>query len=564
MVRRWVNVKSHLLFGPAGKARDEYNAAHNSQYSHAVLWFPEPFHPEREDFDMLGGGQGEQNGSTVWIRPSPPPSAPPAGEYLNWGEHILAHELGHNHGLLDTYFDNTPPEKYIIPAWQAYVYYTAVNPSPESPCLGIMRESHAPNRLFFTDAEYAQIFFRLWNPGGREPDADAPAGELALRVSGAIGPGPAVRGIFSSISDETALSANDKDSPYKLRLGVGRTTLAETGFSPTYASPMDTRREGSESDDAPPEPYGQFSVLAAFPAGAGWAEIVYRTRSLWRLERSAHAPKISLLSPNGGERFASGARPLVSWHASDEDGDALMYSIHYSPDAGARWFPVTSGLRAKSFVWNTIGSPGGGGGLIRVRACDGFNSAEDTSDAPFSLAGQPPLAAILQPTSGTRFLQWEPIALVGEALDPDGLAMNAAWTIGSEHGSFAIDGLRVQAPPLDPGGHWARLDIEDSDGFAASREIVFDVLADSDRDGMDDAFEQEHAFDPGNAADALEDPDEDDLCNFEESRRGLNPRNSDSDGDGWSDGAEAAAGSDPRDPLSHPDSNRARRWAEYP
>jgi hypothetical protein len=48
------------------------------------------------------------------------------------------------------------------------------------------------------------------------------------------------------------------------------------------------------------------------------------------------------------------------------------------------------------------------------------------------------------------------------------------------------------------------------------------------------------------------DPDNDDLTNVQEMRRGTNPLIADTDGDGWPDGVEVADGKDPLDPKSRP------------
>lgn len=51
---------------------------------------------------------------------------------------------------------------------------------------------------------------------------------------------------------------------------------------------------------------------------------------------------------------------------------------------------------------------------------------------------------------------------------------------------------------------------------------------DSDNDGMPDAYETEHGFDPANPADALSDADKDGFSNLEEYRQGTDPRDAQS------------------------------------
>ncbi len=96
----------------------------------------------------------------------------------------------------------------------------------------------------------------------------------------------------------------------------------------------------------------------------------------------------------------------------------------------------------------------------------------------------------------------------------------------------------------------------DGDGLVDAEEIIYGTNpadADSDRDGLDDLFEQNRLgeFDPLAKAfpdltvDELADDDGDGLNNFVENRLNLDPHNPDSDSDGMPDGLEYRSGSDP-------------------
>lgn len=71
---------------------------------------------------------------------------------------------------------------------------------------------------------------------------------------------------------------------------------------------------------------------------------------------------------------------------------------------------------------------------------------------------------------------------------------------------------------------------------------------DTDGDGLPDAWEILHGFDPLNPNDALQDWDGDGLTNFQEFMYDTDPNNWDTDGDGVSDGQEIMQGSNPLDP----------------
>jgi hypothetical protein len=69
---------------------------------------------------------------------------------------------------------------------------------------------------------------------------------------------------------------------------------------------------------------------------------------------------------------------------------------------------------------------------------------------------------------------------------------------------------------------------------------------------MSDQFEQDYGFDIGLVDDATADPDKDNLINLDESWYKTKPDDADSDDDGFNDGEEVEAGTDPTDPESKP------------
>jgi len=100
---------------------------------------------------------------------------------------------------------------------------------------------------------------------------------------------------------------------------------------------------------------------------------------------SDHAPVVHVLSPNGGEILTSD-HVQVSWEASDLDGDPLVYNVLVSGDEGITWNPVETGLKQTTYDLPLTGFSGGNNYIVKVITSDGANTAEDTSDSPFTIA----------------------------------------------------------------------------------------------------------------------------------------------------------------------------------
>lgn len=72
---------------------------------------------------------------------------------------------------------------------------------------------------------------------------------------------------------------------------------------------------------------------------------------------------------------------------------------------------------------------------------------------------------------------------------------------------------------------------------------------------MDDIWEREHGLNL-RMDDSSEDPEGDDLTDLQEFLNSTDPKNSDTDGDGYKDGEEVRKGYDPLDPKSQPDEKK--------
>jgi len=89
------------------------------------------------------------------------------------------------------------------------------------------------------------------------------------------------------------------------------------------------------------------------------------------------------------------------------------------------------------------------------------------------------------------------------------------------------------------------------DAFTRTATKAVIVSSDSDGDGMPTLWEEIYGLDI-ERVDAAEDPDSDGLTNLEEYTYRTHPKNSDTDGDGYSDGEEVSTGLDPLYPHDIP------------
>ncbi len=94
---------------------------------------------------------------------------------------------------------------------------------------------------------------------------------------------------------------------------------------------------------------------------------------------SGNSPQVEVLFPLGGETFTGGQKFTVSWQGTDLDGDALSYTLLYSPDHGATWLPIDSDLTATQYELDASFLEPGDGYLIRVIVTDGVRTAEAIS-----------------------------------------------------------------------------------------------------------------------------------------------------------------------------------------
>jgi len=298
------------------------------------------------------------------------------------------------------------------------------------------------------------------------------ASSSAAAATAAPQPMLLVSGLFNHTSGETQLdpfyrlTVTPPDGPsgdtchIDLLDGTGQ-LLGSYPFAPRVdTEPVEGRDE-------------MLTILEWVPDHAGLAkvEVYCDGAKLATREASPHAPTVRLLSPNGGETWASGAQS-VAWEASDEDGDELRFIVQSSCDGGSSWTTLYTDLSGRSVGLDTSLLPGSNSTLLRVIVSDGMRASEDVSDAPFTVAAKKPAVSIDWPEDGAELQYTGFIALSGHAFDPeDGPLGDSALTWTSDRDGLLGNGGDIVIPKLGPGWHTITLRATDSDGNVAEDSI---------------------------------------------------------------------------------------------
>lgn len=288
------------------------------------------------------------------------------------------------------------------------------------------------------------------------------SGQVHVGGTGSLDPILAQKGMASS-----GITPGD----YSIEVqNAGGSALLTQSFQATFTSP-----EGEARDTV----YFSFQL----PQQSGAAKIVLKKGSqvLNTITASASAPSVTLTAPNGGENWSGSQN--IQWSASDPDGDTLSFTILYSPDDGNTWLPVASNVQGSSYQVDTAALQGGSGGRIRVIASDGFNNAQDDSNAAFTVAGNPPSVSIASPEANTRFDTGAIIALEGSATDAEDPALadsSFVWSYERLDGSTPPSPTNIGTGPqtsvvLPQGVYRVTLTVSDSTGNTGTAQTTITV-----------------------------------------------------------------------------------------
>ncbi|MDY6908196.1 MAG: putative Ig domain-containing protein [Chloroflexota bacterium] len=192
--------------------------------------------------------------------------------------------------------------------------------------------------------------------------------------------GPATLGPCMVLSGGTAdIADGDEGDYYLVMLDPQGGVLSRAGFDVSFD--MMTAEGTVELAQA------SFVYRVEWPQGTARIELQDGDGTvLAGIAVSPGAPEVQVLGPNGGETFYQGEAITLTWQASDADGDPLSFSLAASGDGGETWLPLDTDVTGSEYRLDTQVLDTGGSYLVRVRATDGVNTAEDTSDGTFTIA----------------------------------------------------------------------------------------------------------------------------------------------------------------------------------
>jgi hypothetical protein len=447
----------------------------------------------------------------------------------------MAHELGHNYDRLhvncpvgdpeDTDpsypyptcqidHDNAANRHYGLLAGADAVGFTVILPAATGDLMSYAHKSNPARPRWTSDWAWKGILAEI--PGGYRGLPDQPGTAAVVgRAAGSLSPAAVEMAAATDVVllSGTIATASPTGSALEYAWvvptnAVSRRMLAKwqgdaaPGYAASAAAPaaasyhvrlrdaagalLDDRTATLPATSDLAEAGAPFFLTFPAPAGAvARIELLDGETLLAQRAPGGSTPALALLQPAGGETFD--ADMTLAWRAADPDaGDALLFSVQYSPDDGQTWralltdFPSLGGTDTVSVTLRSLlGTPGSKTvSRVRVLASDGYHTAIATSPA-FTLSNRPPQPYIDQPAAGQTIPAGGSVILRGGANDAEDGVLGGprlAWQVaGPLPAAVTGEGRQLTLAGLPPGTYHATLFATDSTGATAAAETGFSV-----------------------------------------------------------------------------------------
>ena len=249
------------------------------------------------------------------------------------------------------------------------------------------------------------------------------------------------------------------------------TELAAINFEP-----IEGDTDATAGDPDPGREQRLFFIVPLPKPATPVAEIIVSNNGveISRVAATANPPSVVITEPTSGQNLATDA-VTFAWQGSDADGDALTYTVQYSPDGGLSWRSLAANTPAESFQLQRTFLTASTDALIRVAVSDGVNTSMTTSD-PFTIAPNAPLVQITQPATGLSFATGQTIVFEAIAYDSeDGLLGDASISWDSDADGPLGLGRELMLNTLTTGVHTITANAIDSAGAMSSETIVLGI-----------------------------------------------------------------------------------------
>jgi hypothetical protein len=319
----------------------------------------------------------------------------------------MAHELGHQLGFGEEYcFDGTPGEVVLeTPCAVNGTKFRDANPPPQRQAEGDEVGNHVTEQMLAFDVkpiaggraavfgppgspyygyvgagddttswttakEYDFLYRTLTTPPPGPAVARGLAPRTILFITGTIdAAGTATLDPFLIFETDDEYPAPPPGDTYTLEILDGNEqVLATLSFDLTFEQEI----HAGEDTDVVTVDVTPFSLAIDLPQGAAAVRLREGGSALAEVEKSANAPSVSwvdVVEQVGNVR-------ALEWMGSDLDGDEVTYTLLYSPN-GTVLETLAMDLTGTTFSFDLDDvTPLTFGGFLRVRASDGWNTAE--------------------------------------------------------------------------------------------------------------------------------------------------------------------------------------------
>jgi len=250
--------------------------------------------------------------------------------------------------------------------------------------------------------------------------------------------------------------------------------IREVPFKPT-----EFRADASITGGGEDPGLGLFLIPVRQDPAIKEAVVIHNQARLATAVTSPNPPTVQVIFPNGGE-LLSGDKAVLAWMGSDPDpGDVVTYLVQISSDGGSTWDTLVTDWPEESYEVDLNVVKGSSNSLLRVMASDGFNTATDVSDAPFSVENSRPAVSILTPIANELFTGSQLIFFEALTLDTeDGELPDSGveWT-SSINGVLGTGvALTMAATDLSEGIHLITATATDSGGLTSTASVTIRVF----------------------------------------------------------------------------------------